>query len=163
LYPYRWYGLRYGLVLVVDLHLLSFCWEPRSRPRARSPTEHPWREIAHTVIVDTVLSMGKIFLSVVWLLQLCSIRWHWGVLRCGYRGQSWAQVRWKSARGHDRNRLEIQRHAPRLKKWPPVGFAGEQVAETGRRRVLCGGQVMLRARQSLRPRASMCSWRITCH
>jgi hypothetical protein len=35
-YPGRWYGLRNGLVLVVDLHSLGFCWEPRPRPRAQS-------------------------------------------------------------------------------------------------------------------------------
>jgi hypothetical protein len=50
------------LYFVVDLYLLVSCLEPRPRPRARSHTRAPWRGFSHTVVVDTVLSVGKSFL-----------------------------------------------------------------------------------------------------
>jgi hypothetical protein len=58
----------------------------------------------------------------------------------------------------------MRRCAPQLKQWPSVGFAGEHVAETGLGwgGVLSRGWVLLQARQSLRPKASLCSYRIAC-
>jgi hypothetical protein len=72
----------------------TYCWlaparfllraEARAEGRGFSNVPEPLdKEVAHAVVVDTLLSMAK---GPTVICKLCCLRWRWAPFRCGYRG-----------------------------------------------------------------------------